>query len=277
MNTIFITGATRGIGRETAFFFARKGWRVFGCGRDETKIVEVNTEAKRLNLALEVFRMDVTKQDEIVRGVSRLLEATEGQGIDVLVNNAGYQELGPVEDLTLETWRKQFETNLFAYIAIAQEFIPKMRERKKGRIINVSSMAGKVTFPIYGAYASSKHAVEALTDTMRMELKPFGIKVSMIEPGPMISNINITAYSGMLARRPANTAYPKYYDQAPGKLESLEKNSYPTIMVSQAIFHAATSHFPKARYRVTWIAKLAIFAKTILPASWMDFILSRNV
>src|SRR5271156_2616338 len=116
MKTVFITGTTRGIGRETALLFARSGWRVFGCGRDEQKIAEVNEIAKKENLALEVFRMDVTKQDEIDTGVARIMDATNGVGPDVLVNNAGYQELGPVEDLTLETWYSQFDTNFMAYL-----------------------------------------------------------------------------------------------------------------------------------------------------------------
>ncbi|MFZ2804085.1 MAG: SDR family oxidoreductase [Patescibacteria group bacterium] len=277
MKTIFITGTTRGIGRETALLFARNGWRVFGCGRDEQKIAEVNEIAKKENLALEVFRMDVTKQEEIEKGVARIMDATDGVGPDVLVNNAGYQELGPVEDLTLETWYSQFDTNFIAYLSMIKAFVPKMRERKSGRIINLASVAGRVSFPIYGAYNASKHAVEGMSDALRMELKQFGIKVVIIEPGPIISNINVTGYANLTKNRPAQTAYGKLYDEGPEKLARLEKNSYPTEMAAKKIYRAATASRPRQRYAVTFVASAAIFAKKFLPGWMMDAILSRSI
>lgn len=275
MKTIFITGATRGIGRETALLFARKGWRVFGCGRDAAKIDEVNAIAKKENLALEVFRMDVTKQDEIDRGMARLMEATNGNGPDVLVNNAGYQELCPVEDLSLDGWRAQFETNVLGYLAMIQRLAPRMRERKQGRIINIASIAGRVTFPVYGAYSASKHAIEAISDALRMELKPFGVKVVIVEPGPIISNINITGFANLAKNRPANTAYGKLYDDGPRRLASLEstKVSYPAAMASDVIYKAATASFPRQRYGVTNVWLGVVILKKFFPGWLQDRIL----
>lgn len=277
MKSIFITGATRGIGRETALFFARRGWRVFGCGRDERLIAELNALAKKENIACDIFRMDVTKREEIEQGMARLMEATDGKGVDVLVNNAGYQELCPIEDLSMEGWRNQFETNVFGYLEMIRRLAPKMREQKQGRIINIASIAGRVTFPIYGAYSASKHAVEAISDALRMELKPFGVKVSIIEPGPMITNINITGYDRLAKNRPAKTAYAYLYDAGPKRLANLEANSYPAVWVTEKIWKAATARFPKQRYGVTWIWWAIVILRKFLPGWLQDFILMRSV
>lgn len=277
MKSIFITGATRGIGRETALFFARRGWSVFGCGRNESLIDELNALAKKENIACDIFRMDVTKQDEIERGIARLMEATDGKGVDVLVNNAGYQELCPIEDLSMEGWRNQFETNVFGYLEMIRRLAPKMREQKRGRIINIASIAGRVTFPIYGAYSATKHAIEAISDALRMELKPFGVKVSIIEPGPMITHINITGYDRLAKNRPAVTGYTRLYDAGPKRLASLEANSYPAVWVSEKIWKAATATFPKQRYGVTRIWWAIVILKKFLPGKLQDFILMRSV
>lgn len=277
MQTIFITGATRGIGRETALLFARRGWRVFGCGLDESMVNEVNEIGRKENVALEIFRMDVTRPDEIERGVARVMEATGGKGPDVLVNNAGYQELGPVEDLSLDVWRAQFETNVFGYITMIQRFAPKMREQKKGRIVNVASIAGRAAFPMYGAYAASKHAIEGMSDALRMELKPFGVKVVIVEPGPMTSHINVVGYGNMAKHRPPQTAYANYYDAGNGMLERVEKNSYPTEQAAVTIFKAATVHWPRQRYGVTPLWWAVVTLKKFLPGWLQDAILRRSV
>ncbi len=277
MQIIFITGATRGIGRETVLYFARRGWRVFGCGRNEEKIEEVNALAKKEKLSIDIFRMDVTSATEIESGVRQIMEATDGYGVDVLVNNAGYQELCPIEDLSIEGWRRQFEVNVFPFIEMVRAFAPKMRERKQGRIINLASIAGRATFPMYGPYSASKHAIEAISDALRMEVKRFGIKVSIIEPGPMITNINITGYANLAKNRPEKTAYAHYYDAGPKMLDRIEKNSYPAIWVSEKIWKAATSANPRQRYGVTRIWWAVVFLKKFLPGRLQDYFLDRGV
>lgn len=277
MKSIFITGATRGIGRETALFFARRGWRVFGCGRDLGLIAELNEIGAKEKLALDIFRMDVTSSSEIETGVTHIMQATNGYGVDVLVNNAGYQELCPVEDLPLDGWRHQFETNVFAYIEMIRRFTPKMRERKQGRIINIASIAGRVTFPIYGPYSATKHAVEAMSDALRMELHSFGVKVSIVEPGPMITHINMTGYDRLAKNRPAQTAYAKLYDDGPRRLANLEAHSYPAVWVSEKIWKAATATLPKQRYGVTHIWWLIVILKKCVPGWLQDRILQQSV
>jgi NAD(P)-dependent dehydrogenase (short-subunit alcohol dehydrogenase family) len=277
MNTIFITGATRGIGRETALLFARRGWRVFGCGRDEQKIAEVNEIARKENLALEVFQMDVTKREEIDRGMARLMEATGGKGVDVLVNNAGYQELCPVEDLTNEKWHAQFETNFFAYLEMIRRLAPKMREQKRGRIINLSSIAGRMSLPVHGPYAATKHAVEAMSDALRIEIKPFGVRVVLIEPGPIVSNINQTGYANLADNRPAGTVYAHWYDTGPKALDWVEKHSFPTMMAAETVFKAATATHPRQRYGVSSTWWLVVFAKKFFPGWLLDTILNHRV
>lgn len=277
MKFIFITGATRGIGREAALYFARRGWHVFGCGRDLGLITELNELGAKEKIALDIFRMDVTVASDIDAGFLHIAEATNGYGVDVLVNNAGYQELCPVEDLPLDGWRRQFETNFFAYVEMVRRFIPKMRERKQGRIINIASIAGRVTFPIYGPYSATKHAVEAMSDALRMELKPFGVKVSLIEPGPMVTHINITGYDRLAKDRPAQTAYAELYDDGPRRLASLEAHSYPAIWVAEKIWKAATSVSPRQRYGVTRIWWGVVLLKKVFPGWLQDRILERSV
>lgn len=277
MPSVFITGVTRGIGRETALYFARRGWHVFGCGRDQALLEELRQLAKNEALPLDVFAMDVTDASQVEAGISHLMHLTDGHGIDVLVNNAGYQELCPVEDLPLDGWRRQFETNVFAYLEMVRRFLPKMRERKQGRIIQIASIAGRVTFPIYGAYSASKHALEAISDALRMEVRPFGIEVSIIEPGPMVTHINITGYDRLAKNRPASTAYGALYDAGPKRLASLEAHSYPAVWVAQKIWQAATAPHPRQRYGVTRIWWAVVFLKKFLPGWLQDRILQQSI
>ncbi len=277
MPTMFISGITRGIGRETAFLCARQGWTVYGCGRDATLLAEINRVALDQGLSLRAFRMDVTSEEERERSMAWLLQETKGEGVDVLVNNAGYQELAPVEDLTLEGWRRQFETNVFGMLAVTQALLPTMRARKQGRIINLSSVAGRVGFPLYGAYCASKHAVEGMTDALRMEVRPFGIQVVLVEPGPIVSNINVTGYANLARNRPHATAYAGLYDAGPAKLEGIEKRSLPTRLVAETIVRAATVKHPRQRYRVTRTATLALVARLFLPGRLTDRILGGSI
>ena len=244
---------------------------MFGCGRDQHLVEETNTA---LGHPHQIFHMDVTNDEDVKLGMETLMQLTGGKGPDVLVNNAGYQELGPIEDLSIEIWKKQFDVNVFGYLRMIQAILPSMRKRNEGRIINVSSVAGQVVLPFYGAYCASKHAIEAISDALRMELKPFSVKVSIIEPGPMISNINFTGFANLQKNRPEGTAYDSYYKSGPFKLDHIEKISQPTELVSEAIWKAATSTRPRARYRVTLLSRLAILAKTFLPASISDRIIS---
>src|SRR5262245_22044371 len=179
--TVLITGATAGIGRHAALYLARKGFHVFATGRRKEALTELKAQAE--GTKLETFELDVTDPESIRAAVAEVDRSTGGYGLDALVNNAGYGMLGPLEMITDEDMKAQYATNVFGLMAMTRAFLPKMRQRGSGRIVNLSSMGGRSTFPFMGAYNSTKYAVESISDALRNELHPFGVKVVLIEPG----------------------------------------------------------------------------------------------
>jgi NADP-dependent 3-hydroxy acid dehydrogenase YdfG len=179
MASILITGATAGIGRAAAILLAGKGHRVFAAGRDEAALAELDTGYANIT----PLRMDVTDDDAVTTAAAQVREALGGEAPDVLVNNAGYALTGPLEALAIEDWERQYATNVIGLVRVTQAFLPAMRERRRGRIVNVSSVAGRVTLPFFGPYNSTKHAVESISDSLRHELRPHGVEVVVIEPG----------------------------------------------------------------------------------------------
>ena len=174
-NAILITGASSGIGAATAKRLAKRGYKVYATARR----VEALAEAKRTGC--EILRLDVTSETSMSTAIADI-EAREGS-IGALINNAGYSQPGALETLSVDAVRQQFETNVFGLLRLTQLVLPGMRRHGRGRIINISSMGGRLTFPGEGAYHASKYAVEALSDALRFEVKGFGIDVVLIEPG----------------------------------------------------------------------------------------------
>ena len=182
--SILITGATSGIGRDAALRLARAGHLVLAGGRRPDALAALAREARgRARGRLEPVTLDVTDPASV--GAARALaeRRTGGRGLDVLVNNAGYALPGPLEALAERDLRQLFDTNVFGLLAVTRAFVPAMRERGQGRVVNVGSIMGRVAMPLLGAYNATKHAVAAMTDTLRMELAPFGITVVLVEPG----------------------------------------------------------------------------------------------
>ncbi len=179
--TVLITGATDGLGKAAALLLAERGYRVFAAGRSAEKRAQLDALAREKKLPLETLELDVCDDASVKAAVSTALG--KAGAIDVLVNNAGLVYGGAVEDLRMEDWRRQFETNFFGVIRMTQAVLPHMRERRKGRILMMSSVSGFVTPPTQGAYSASKHAIEALANALRHELYPFGIETILIEPG----------------------------------------------------------------------------------------------
>ena len=173
--TVLITGCSSGIGRETANHLAGKGWKVYATARRPESIDELRAEG------CETLACDVTDEASMSACVGAVEEA-EGS-VDVLVNNAGYSQSGPIEEVPIDAVRRQFETNVFGLMRLCQLVLPAMRAQRWGKIVNVSSMGGKLVFPGGGAYHATKHAVEALSDALRFEVRNFGIGVSIVEPG----------------------------------------------------------------------------------------------
>jgi len=182
-----VTGASSGFGLLAAVELARRGLRVFASMREPARAERLRAALDQASLSAQIIRLDVTRADQIEEAVSSIEEVAGG--VDVLVNNAGYGLGGSVEDISMEELREQFETNFFGLVGLSKRVLPGMRERRRGRIINVSSIAGRVALPGVSAYCSSKFAVEGFSEAMRHELLPFDVFVSLVEPGTFRTDI----------------------------------------------------------------------------------------
>jgi NAD(P)-dependent dehydrogenase (short-subunit alcohol dehydrogenase family) len=181
-----VTGSSSGIGYETALALARDGYQTFASMRNTSKAEELRKTAEKENLPISVIELDVDKEDSIVAAIKKVM--SDGNRIDVLVNNAGYGQYGCTEDVSIDDFKKQFETNFFSVVRIIQEVAPIMRKQGSGVIVNISSIGGKMGLPGLPAYISSKFALEGLGECLRYELGMFGIKTTLIEPGVIKTN-----------------------------------------------------------------------------------------
>ncbi len=181
-----VTGSSSGIGFETSLALARDGYHTFASMRDTSKAEELKKAAENENLSISVIELDVDKEDSIVNAIKKVM--TDGNRIDVLVNNAGYGQFGCAEDVSVDEFRKQFETNFFSIVRIIQEVAPIMRKQGSGTIVNISSVVGRMGLPGSSAYISTKFALEGLSECLRYELGMFGIKTTLIEPGVIKTN-----------------------------------------------------------------------------------------
>ena len=260
---ILITGASSGIGFDAAEALAQQGHRVYAAARRVERMEPLKA------LGVVPLRMDVTDEASMVEGVRMVLEA-EGR-IDALVNNAGYGYFGAIENVPLEDARRQLEVNVFGLARLCQLVLPSMREQGSGRIVNISSVAGKAVLYFGGWYHVSKFSVEALSDALRMELKPFGIDVSMIEPGGIQTNWGIIA-ADHLAESSKGTPYEAEglrESETMRKAYSMRLLSKPSV-VTRAISRAINSRHPRARYRVGFGAGTLVFLHALLPTRWWD-------
>jgi NAD(P)-dependent dehydrogenase (short-subunit alcohol dehydrogenase family) len=269
--SILVTGASSGIGRDAALRLARRGHLVLAGGRRPDALAALAREASdRGRGRLEPVPLDVTDPASVEAARALVDRRTGGRGLDVLVNNAGYALPGPLEALAERDLRRLFDTNVFGLLAVTRAFVPAMRERGQGRVVNVGSIMGRVAMPLLGAYNASKHAVAALTDVLRIELAPFGITVVLVEPGAVRTAFAARAlaaldpyrdpaspYAGALAGTDA--AWARVYRLAPGPAPA-----------GRAIVRAATSDRPAARYVVPLRNRLVVAALTGLPTRAAD-------
>lgn len=257
---VLITGCSTGIGRATAERLASSGWKVYATARD---IEKMGSLADR---GCELLPLDVTDEASMLAAVEEV-ERREG-AVGVLVNNAGYSQSGSVEEVTMQQVRRQFETNLFGLVRMCQLTLPGMRRQGWGRIVNISSMGGKFTFPGGGYYHATKHAVESISDALRFEVAGFGVKVAIIEPGLIRTSFADTAtgsmaepsgpYAGFTAA--VAKATRDNYERGP----ILKLGGGPET-VAAAIERAITTDRPRARYAVTPSAHLFIWLRRLLP------------
>jgi NAD(P)-dependent dehydrogenase (short-subunit alcohol dehydrogenase family) len=244
---VLITGCSSGIGREAARRFATAGFRVHASmRRPQEDGAALRAEAASRGWSLATPALDVTSDDSVALAVSALLAETEGR-IDVLVNNAGFYLLGTVEETTPDELRAQLETNVIGVLRVTRAVLPAMRARGEGAIVNISSVAGRVALPVAAPYHCSKWALEALTEGLRYEVHPFGIRVTAIEPGPFKTALHANERRALAGQRADSPYRPLVaaYDERSQRMKRAEVGP-----VVEAIFRAATVARPKLRWPV---------------------------
>jgi short-subunit dehydrogenase len=258
---VLITGVSSGIGRESAKLMAENGFTVYGASRRIDKMEDL----KSCNVNL--VELDLLEEKSIESCIEKII-AKEGR-IDIVVNNAGYGSYGALEDLDMAEARKQFEVNVFGLARIVQLVLPHMRKNKEGRIINISSIGGSFGEPHGSWYHATKYALEGLSDSLRMELIQFGIKVVIIKPGSIKTEWNKIARENLL-KISGNTDYKTLAEKHYKMLEMADNQGSEPILVAKKILEASTTSNPKTRYVVGSGAKPAMFLRKILPDKWFD-------
>lgn len=257
---VLITGASAGMGKETARLLLQSGYTVYGAARRIEKMKDLQL------LGAKILSMDVADDFSMVKCVQEIMDA-EGR-LDVLINNAGFGSYGAVEDVPISEARYQLEVNLFGLVRLTQLVLPHMREQRSGKIVNVTSIGGKMATPLGGWYHASKFAVEGLSDSLRLEVKPFGIDVILVEPGGVK-----TEWAGIAMDRlkevSGNTAYKDLSLAAMKLTEKIDKNVDPSV-IAQLIKKSIEVTKPKARYVKGYMAKPVLFMKRWLSDKMFD-------
>jgi NAD(P)-dependent dehydrogenase (short-subunit alcohol dehydrogenase family) len=285
---VLITGCSSGIGRATALRLVRSGWRVYATARRPEAIAELEDAGCR------TLALDVTSEPSMSAAVEEL-ERAEG-AVGVLINNAGYSQSGAIETVPIDAARSQFETNVFGLVRLTQLVLPKMRAQRWGKIVNVGSMGGRLTFPGGGYYHATKHALEAISDALRFELRGFGIDVILLEPGLITTDFGEVAAASMSANStpvtpagddPAADGPPgdDPYAQFNATVGAVTKGAYDGPLrrlggaperVAKAIEKALTRRRPPARITITPSAKLTIATRRVLSDRAWDAAMRRQ-
>jgi NAD(P)-dependent dehydrogenase (short-subunit alcohol dehydrogenase family) len=264
---VLITGCSSGIGEATARRLAGSGWTVYATARDADKLSDLR------EAGCKTLSLDVEDEDSMKAAVAEV-EQAEG-AVGVLVNNAGYSQSGAVESVPIDKVRKQFDTNVFGLVRLTQLVLPGMRRQGYGRIVNMSSMGGKLVFPGGGYYHATKYAVEAISDALRFEVKGFGVDVILVEPGLIVTNFGGTAAGSIDEDATPDDAYAKFNE----KVVEATKNAYegptaklggPPDAVAKVIEKALSAKSPRPRYTVTPSAKLLMGQRAILSDRMWD-------
>jgi len=262
---VLITGASSGIGKESARLLINKGYTVYAAARRIEKMSDLQT------LGVKLIELDITNDGSIQNAVSKIISAE--QRIDVLVNNAGYGSYGSLEDVPLEEARYQFEVNIFGLARLTQLVLPYMRKQGSGKIINISSMGGKFGEPHGAWYHATKYALEGLSDSLRMELKQFGIDVVVIQPGAIktewnkIARENLLKVSGSTAYKELAEKHARFLEKGDGKMGS------EPLVIAKTVSKAIASPKPKTRYVAGAGARPMLFLKNILSDRMFDKLL----
>ena len=252
-----VTGCSSGIGLETSLALAREGFYTFATMRDLNKNHKIKQSIEKENLPIEIIEMDVDDDQSVNSAVNNILEKKEK--IDILVNNAGYGMWGTVEDVSIQEFKEQFETNFFAIIRMIQKIAPVMRKQNNGHIVNVSSVAGRIGFPVSAAYISSKFALEGLSESLRFELMPFGVNVIIIEPG--VIKTNFFNSMKMSKNSQKESAYSDITDRVISGVKMMAEMGTHPKEVADIIIKAIKEEKPLPRYIVGNDAMMFLEAK----------------
>lgn len=270
MEAVIVTGGSSGLGLETALYLSQKGYLVYATMRDLSRQAEVEAQAARRGTTLRTLQLDVTDRASIDAAVHTVVD--EAGGIYGLINNAGTGLRGCVEDLTVTEIRRLFETNFLGTISMAQSVLPHMRAAHRGRIIFMSSIAGRLGSPGISAYCATKFAVEGLAETLNQEIVPFGLRAILIEPGIIDTPHWHTSNRG-LAQGALNPASPYYamFQRQEAQAENIVRSSRNRPNdVAKAIYHALTSRHPKMRYVVGQPASILLTLRRHIPGELFD-------
>jgi NAD(P)-dependent dehydrogenase (short-subunit alcohol dehydrogenase family) len=270
---VIVTGASAGIGEAAARRLAGEGATVVIAARRADKLNGLKQEIDSAGGRSLAVAGDITSQQDRQRLVQETMRAY-GR-IDGLINNAGYGQRGPIELVPVEAIRQNFETNFFSLIALTQLVIPIMREQRSGRIVNISSVAGRIARPLSSVYDSTKHALEAISDGLRGELAQFGIKVVVIEPGFIITDFLGVATDNARDIIENPGPYTKSFESLSGAIKRLRGLAGRPEDIAEVIFKALTVRSPRARYAAPGHAKFALAVKRLLPSRVFDYVLSR--
>jgi NAD(P)-dependent dehydrogenase (short-subunit alcohol dehydrogenase family) len=274
VRSVLITGASTGIGRATALRLDAAGWRVFAGVRkeeDATALSEAGSER------LAPLILDITDAEQIAAAAARVEAESEG-GLDGLVNNAGVAIPGPLETLAIADFRRQVEVNMTGHVAVTQALLPAIRAAR-GRIVFISSIGGRVALPLTGAYHAAKFGIEAVGDVFRQELRPWGISVSIVEPGSIDTPIweRGERTADEIATTERETLYGKAVEGYRKAIRETAERGIPPEQAAKAIEHALTSRRPRARYLVGLEAKVGARAKLLIPTRIFDRIVAKKM
>jgi len=266
--TILITGSSTGIGKTTALYFLEQGWNVIATMRNPEKEIEL----KKISNCL-VTRLDVSDESSIETAIKLGIERF--QKIDVLVNNAGYGLMGVLEGMTMDQIKKQFDTNVFGLLLVTQKILPHFRQNRNGTVINISSVAGRVSFPLFSLYHGTKWAVEGISESLQYELIPFNIKIKCVEPGAIKTDFYDRSSDNNLATIPES--YKKFSQYMLEKTNLAGQMGKKPIEVAKVIFKAANDDNDKLRYPVGFDIKLFLLFRRFIPTSIFRKIISTSL
>lgn len=277
--SVLVTGCSSGFGKLIVLKFARTGYHVYATARNllSEGVIDIKKIAKKENLSIEWFELDVTKQNKI----DLVFTTIKDRGLDMLINNAGFGILGPVENYSFDDVKKQFDTNFFGVVRMTYKFLPLLKKSPDPKVITISSIAGLIVAPVYGLYASSKHAVEVFMEALRYELFSSNIKVILVEPGGFDTNFTKNSI-GLSLNKDNTDRFPYWYrnliktrNKHIGAENNIINKKRDPQIVSDLVFKIAKAKNPKLRYIIGQGVGFGYFFRKLLPSSVWDWLMKQ--